>query len=82
MRDIVDDIIQRIESLIDFNSKTTDLYDSQYCSKEDEDCSIQYPHFIMYLVQLNRPLVNGCGFKSHCLSIKECFYKLLGCLQS
>ena len=36
----VDSIIQIIESLIDFNLKTTDLYDSQYWSKEDEDCSL------------------------------------------
>ena len=34
----VDRKVQRIESRIDFNSKTTDLYDSQYCPKEDEDC--------------------------------------------
>ena len=29
----IDKIIQMIDSQIDFNSKTTDLYDSQYCSK-------------------------------------------------
>ena len=51
----VDRIIQIIESRIDFNSKTTDLYDSQYCSKEDEECSLQYFHFIIELFQLNKP---------------------------
>ena len=52
MWDNVDRIIQRLESQIDFNLKTTDLYDSQYCSKEDEDCSIQSSNFIRELVQL------------------------------
>ena len=58
----VDRIIQRIESRIDFNSKTTDLYNSQYCSKEYEDCSVQSYHFIIELVWLNKPLENGIGF--------------------
>ena len=38
--DIVNNIIQRIESRIYFNSHTTDLYESKYCSKEDEDYSL------------------------------------------
>ena len=46
MWDNVHRIIQRIESRIDFDSKITDLYDSQYCSKEYEDCSLQYCNFL------------------------------------
>ena len=34
----MDMIIQRIESQIDLISKTTYLYYSQYCSKDNEDC--------------------------------------------
>ena len=36
MWEIFDMIIQRIESQIDLISKTTDLYDSQYFSKDNE----------------------------------------------
>ena len=46
----VDTIIQRIESRIDFKSHTTDLYDSQYCFKENEDFSLQSYHFIRELL--------------------------------
>ena len=46
MWDNVDRIIQRIESRIDFDSKTKYLHYSQYISKEDEDCSIQSSLFI------------------------------------
>ena len=46
MWEISDMIIQRIESQIDLISKTTDLYDSQYFSKDNEECSIQYSHII------------------------------------
>ena len=42
----VDMIIQIIESRIDLILKTTDLYDSQYCSKDNEDCSLKYSHII------------------------------------
>ena len=56
MWDNVDRVIQIIEPRIDFSSKTTDLYYSQYCSKEDEDCSLQSSHFIRELVKLNKPL--------------------------
>ena len=41
MWDNVDKIILIIESLIEFDSKTTYLYDSKYFSKEDEECSLQ-----------------------------------------
>ena len=54
----------------------------QYCSKEDEDCSLQYSHFIRELVQLKIPLENGYWFKSHCIYITYRFSRLWGCLQS
>ena len=72
----VDTIIQRIESRIDFTSHTTDLYDSQYCFKENEDFSLQSYHFIRELVQLDKTLGDGCGFKSHLIPINECLSKL------
>ena len=46
----VDRIILWIEAQIDFDSKTTDLYDPQYCSKEYEDCSLPPSRFIRELV--------------------------------
>ena len=61
--DNVDRIILRIESKIDFDSKTTDLYDSQYCSKYYEDCSIQSYRFIIELVQKKKPFGFAYGFK-------------------
>ena len=42
----VDKTIQRIESQIDLISKTTYLYDPQYCSKNNEDCSLKSSHII------------------------------------
>ena len=75
-------IIQRIESLNDLISKTTDLYDSQYYSKDNEDCSLQTFHIIRAFVQTKKPFEFAYGFKSHCTSINENFSKLEGCLQS
>ena len=46
----VDRIIQIIESIIDFDSKTTDLYDLHFFNKENEDCSVHSSHFIRELV--------------------------------
>ena len=42
----VDMIIQRIESQIYSNSKSTYLYDPKYCSKDNEYCSIKSYHII------------------------------------
>ena len=67
----VEMIIQRIESRIYIISKTTDLYDSQYCSKEDEDCSLQSYHIIREFVQMKKPFELKYGFKSHSTSIIE-----------
>ena len=50
----VDMIIQIIESRIDLISKTTDLYDSQYCSKENEDYSLQSSHIIREFVHMKK----------------------------
>ena len=47
-----DTIIQRIEPQTDFKSHTIDLYDSQYFSKEYEDCSLRSSHFIRGWVKL------------------------------
>ena len=38
MWDNVDNTIQIIDSQIDLINKRTDLYDPQYCSKDNEDC--------------------------------------------
>ena len=78
----VDWIIQRIDSQLEFDSKATDLYDSQYCYKEDEDCSLQSTPFIRELVQTKRPFGIVYGFRSHCTSIDECFFKLEDCIKS
>ena len=72
----VDSIVLRIESQIGFESKTTDLCDSQYCSKEDEDFSPQSSHFIIELVQMKKPCKLAYGFKSHCIYINERFSEL------
>ena len=48
--------IQIIESQIDSNSKTTDLYDSQYCPKDNEDCAPQFYHNIQEFVQMKKPV--------------------------
>ena len=82
MWDNVERIILRIESLIDFESKITDLYYSKYCSKEDEDFSLQSSGFIRELVKTKKPFGLAYGFKSHCTSINERFYELEDCLQS
>ena len=46
--------IQRIESQIELIPKTTDLYDPQYCSKDNEDCSLKYSHVIGEFVQMKK----------------------------
>ena len=42
----VDKTIQIIESRIDLISKTIDLYDPQYCSKDNKYFSLKYSHII------------------------------------
>ena len=60
----VDKTIQRIESRIDLISKTTDLYDTQYCSKDNEDCSLKYSHIIGEFVQMKNHLSLRMGLNS------------------
>ena len=55
MWDNVDNTIQIIESLIDLISKTTDLYDPQYCSKK---MNIVHPNLLILLENL-------CQWKNH-----------------
>ena len=69
VRDNVDKTIQRIDSLIDFNPHKIDLFDSQFCSKEDEDCSLQSYKCIGNLVNTKKPLGVGYVFKSHCFPL-------------
>ena len=78
----VDMIIQIIESRIDLILKTTDLYDSQYCSKNNEDCSLKSSHTIGDFLQMKKPFKFAYGFKSNCTPINERFSKLEGCLHS
>ena len=42
----VDDTIQIIESQIDLINRTTDLYDSKFCSPDNDGCSQQSYHNI------------------------------------
>ena len=77
----VDMIIQSIESQIDFISKTTYLYESQYRFKENEDCSIQSSHITRGLVQMKKPFELVYGFKPHYTSINERLSKLEDFLQ-
>ena len=79
--DNVDNIIHINESLIDFNSHTTDSYDMKYCSKEDDNCSHQSFNYIRNLVNTRKTFVAGSVFKSHCYSINESFSKFQGLCQ-
>ena len=65
----VDKIIQIIESRVDLISQTTDLYDLQYYSKYNEDCSLKSSHIIGQFVQMKKLFEFGHGFKSHCTYI-------------
>ena len=80
--DDVDDIIQIIESKIDFIYHTTGLYYLKFYSKEDEDNSLQYFNYIRELLQIKKLLEVGYGFKSNYFSINESFTKFQGCCQS
>ena len=54
--------IQIIESRIDLISKTTDLYDPQHCSKDNEDCSLKYSHIIGEFLHMKKPFEFTYGF--------------------
>ena len=61
--DNVDNIIQIIESLIDFNSHKTDFYDSKYCSKEYEYYSLQSFNCNGKMVKIKKPAGVAYVFK-------------------
>ena len=66
-----DNVIHIIESLIDFNYHTTELYDMKYRSKEYYDCSHQSINCIRKLVKMKKPFGVGYVFKLHCYSMNE-----------
>ena len=67
----VDKTIQIIESRIDLINKITDLYDTQYFSKDNEDCSLKYSHIIGEFVPMKKPHDLMYWFKYQCTSINE-----------
>ena len=67
----VDKTIQRIESQIDLISKKIDLYDPQYFSKDNEDCSLKSSHIIGEFVSMKEPHDFMYGFKYQYTSINE-----------
>ena len=62
MWDNVDKTIQIIESQIDLMSKTTDLYYPQYCSKDNECCSLKSSHIIKEFVHMEKSFEFAYGF--------------------
>ena len=59
----VENTIQRIDSQIDLISKTTNLYYTQYCSKDNEDCSLKSSHIIGEILQIQKPFEFAYEFK-------------------
>ena len=80
--DNVDKTIQRIESRTHLINKRTYLYYPQYCSKDNEYCSLKYSRIIGEFVPMKKPHDFMYGFKSQCTSINEQLSKLEGCLHS
>ena len=78
----VEKTIQKIESGIDLINRITDLYYPQYCSQDNEDCSLKYSHIIGEFVPMKEPHDFMYGFNYQCTSINEQFYKLEGCIHS
>ena len=69
--DNVDNIIHIVESLIDFKSKTSDLYNIKYCPKESEDCSHQYENCIRKGANTNKQFGGSYVIKTNGYSINE-----------
>ena len=59
----MENTIQRIELRIELMNKTTDLYDPQYCSKDNGDCSLKSSHIIGEFVPMEKPHDFMYGFK-------------------
>ena len=72
----VDKIILRNESQNDLISKITDLQYPQYCSKENEKCSLKASHIIGKFVQMKKSFQFTYGSKANFTSITELFSKL------
>ena len=53
----LDKTIQRIESRIDLIFKTIDLYYPQYCSKDNECCSLKSSHIIKEFVHTQTQMI-------------------------
>ena len=71
MWDNVVNTIQIIESRIELINRRIYLYDPQYCSKGNEDCSLKYYHIIGEFVPMKEPQDFKYGFKSQCTSNNE-----------
>ena len=69
MWDNLDKSIQRTESRIELITKKTDLYDPQYCSKDNGDCSFKSSHIIGEFVPMKKTYEFAYGFKYHRTSI-------------
>ena len=78
----VDNVIQKIESKIDFHSHTTDLYYITSFSREDGDCSHQYVDCIKDVFKMKKPFGVDYMLTLHCYSINEYFSKLQCLCQS
>ena len=61
MWDNVDKTIKIIESRTDLIYKTTDLYDPQYFSKDNEDCSLKSSHIIGEFLPMKNQMILCVG---------------------
>ena len=59
----VDNVIQIIESIIDFHSYATESCDMKYCSGEDDACSHFFVDCIKNLLQIEKSFGVGYVFK-------------------
>ena len=70
--------IEEIESRIDLENRTTDLYDPKFCYPDNDGCSQNIGKFLPMKKLIGIQLV----FKSNCTSINKKLYKLEVYLQS
>ena len=64
--DNVDNILHRIESIIDFHSHTKYLYNMKYFSIEDDDFLHKYVNYIKFILIMKKQFGVGYVFKLHC----------------
>ena len=74
----VDNTIQIIEARNYLINRKTDLYDSTFCSQDNDGCSQQSSHIIVEFVLMKKLSFIQSVFKSQCTSINERFSKLEG----